>query len=70
MLSMPGVVPEMESSVVLGRMHGLFCRRYAAVHSRSSQHLHHGVRYGGGQGAMPPQFLEKINEFLNFTIDF
>ena len=29
----------------------------------------HGVRYGGGQGPSP-QFLEKINEFLKFTIDF
>ena len=25
--------------------------------------LLHRVRYGGGQGALDPQFLEKINEF-------
>ena len=31
----------------------------------------HGVHHGGGgRGAMASQFLEKINEFLNFTIDF
>ena len=31
----------------------------------------HGVRYRGLGGlAPPPQFLEKINEFLKFTIDF
>ena len=35
-----------------------------------TRYFTHGVRYGGGQGAMAPQFLEKINEFLKFTIDF
>ena len=37
---------------------------------RNLKYTGHGVRYGGGQGAMAPQFLKKINEFLKFTIDF
>ena len=29
-----------------------------------------GVRYRGEGVGLPPQFLEKINEFVKFTIDF
>ena len=32
--------------------------------------VHMGSATGGGARAPSPQFLEKINEFLKFTIDF
>ena len=29
-----------------------------------------GSATGGSRGSLDPQFLEKINEFFKFTIDF
>ena len=48
--------------------------RYFGINYRPSSGVKSwGPPRGGGRGAMPPPppiFFEKINEFLNFTIDF